>query len=122
MSIRRKVLEHLAFEPYLRSTQYLDLMLQRPNNTEKMGSDQCKKKVKLIGVTDLKEPFIGLIQKKIKSMIDSSGCHHQGFNYRGYPIVIKFDGPIRSDFYLTLINEPEKHIEFLKVTGPKLGL
>jgi hypothetical protein len=122
MSVRRLVLEEVVFEPYQKSTQFLDLMLQKPNGTEQLGSQQCGKKVKLVAVGDLKTPTIELIRKKIKALISSTGQNHQCCNYRGYPIVIEYDGPIRSEFYLILVNEHEKHIELLKVIRPVIGL
>jgi hypothetical protein len=122
MSIRRLVLEEIVFEPYQRSTQYIDLMFQKPNGTEQLASQQCGKKVNLIGVDALKTPTIELIRNKIKKLVADSGQNHQCHNYRGYPIVIKYDGPIRDSFYLILVNEPEKHIELLKVTQPAFGI
>jgi hypothetical protein len=122
MSIRRQVLEQLTFEPYIRSTQFVDLMLQKPNGTQQLGCQQCGKNVKLIAIGDLKESSVGLIRKKLKQLTDKEGQTYQSFNYRGYPIAIKFDGPIRSDFFLILVSEPENHIELLKVTKPTLGL
>lgn len=122
MSIRKRLLKEDRIEQFRPSTQFLDLMLQKPQGTEDKAVKECGCSVKLIGVGELSDDQLKLMQDEASKMEKTDKCYYKCMNYRGYPVIIKQEGPMNTATHLVLIDKENGKIHKLEVSAPKLGL